>query len=117
MAVITPTLTTGTGQRAVTETTMTASDTLVWTQGAGQMLRLRNVTAGALTVTITGSASVSQTADQGGTTNYAAGFSTGSIAATTGDVIVPLDSIPGYLQGTITLTGGTGIRASLLNQR
>ena len=91
MAVITPTLTTGPGQRAVTEITLGASDTLVYTQNSGQMLRLRNITAGALTVTITGSTSVSQTADQGGTTNYAAGYSTGSIAATTGDVLVPLD--------------------------
>jgi hypothetical protein len=116
MAVITPTLTTGTGQRAVTETTLGASDTLTYTQGSKQLLRLRNVTGGALTVTLTGSASVSQTSEQGGTVNYAAGYSTGSIAATTGDVIIPLDSIPGYLQGTVTVTGGTGIKASLLNQ-
>jgi len=113
MGTIAPTTGGGTGVRAVVETTMTASDTLVYKPGTGQRLRLRNTTAGALTVTLTGSASVSQTYPDGGIVNYAAGYSTGAIAATTGDVEIPLDSIPGYLQGTVTLTGGTGIKAAL----
>jgi hypothetical protein len=116
MATITATSIGGSGVKTVTETTMTASDTLTYIPGAGQILRLRNATAGALTVTITGSAAVSRTYPEGGTVNYAAGFSTGSIGATTGDVLVKLDSISAYLDGTVTLTGGTGIKASLLNQ-
>lgn len=117
MATIVPTLMTGTGVKNVVETTMTASDTLVYTPGTNQKLRLRNVTAGALTVTITGSNAVSRTYPEGGTVNYAAGFSTGSIAATTGDIAIELDPIAGYLDGTVTLTGGTGIKASLFNGR
>ena len=115
MATIAPTTGGGTGARAVTETTMTASDTLVFRQGAGQQLRLRNTTAGALTVLIVGSLAVSQTFAGGGVVNYAAGYSSGVIAATTGDVVIPLDSLPDYLQGTITLTGGTGIKASIVS--
>lgn len=115
MATIAPTNCSGSGVKTVIETTMTASDTLTYIPGAGQILRLRNVTAGALTVTIDGADGVSQTYPEGGVVNYAAGFSTGSIAATTGDVLVKLDTIPGYLAGTVTLTGGTGIKASLLN--
>ena len=114
MATIVPTSLGGSGFKTITETTMTASDTLVYTPGAGQILHLRNTTAGALTVTITGSTSVAQTYTEGGTVNYAAGLSSGSIAATTGDVMLKLDVHAGYLQGTVTLTGGTGIKASIL---
>ena len=113
MATIASTLNSGSGVRTVTKTTMTASDTFTYIQNAGQLLVLRNTTAGALTVTITGSTAQSQTSPDGGTTNYAAGYSTGSIPATTGEVAIPLDSIKGYLQGTLTLTGGTGITAVL----
>lgn len=116
MATITATSIGGSGVKTVIETTMTASDTLTYIPGTGQILHLRNVTAGALTVTLTGSAAVSLTYPEGGTVNYAAGFSTGSISATTGDVLVKLDTISAYLYGTVTLTGGTGIKASLLNQ-
>jgi hypothetical protein len=45
--------------------------------------------------------------------DVSAGFSTGSIAAGA-CVSIPLKSIAAYLQGVINLTGGTGIRASLL---
>ena len=114
MATITPTAIGGPGVKAITEVTMTASDTLTFKPGIGQILHLRNVTAGALTVTLTGSLAVSRTYPEGGTVNYAAGFSTGAIAATTGDVLLKLDTLTDYLQGVITITGGTGIKASLL---
>lgn len=114
MGVIAATTGGGVGVRAVTETTMTSSDTLVYRQGAGQQLRLRNTTAGAMTVTLTGSDAVARNFE-GGTVNFAAGYPTGSIAATTGDVVIPLDSISGYLLGTVTLTGGTGIKASIVS--
>ncbi|MDP1620409.1 MAG: hypothetical protein Q8K33_24195 [Cypionkella sp.] len=115
MGTIAPSVGGGTGARAVVETTMTASDTLVFRQGAGQMLRLRNTTAGALTVTLTGADAVSANILGGGVVNYAAGITSGVIAATTGDVVIPLDSIFNYLQGVITLTGGTGIKASIVS--
>ena len=99
---------------AASEATLSASDTFTYVPGTGQRLRLRNVTAGALTVTITGSAAASKTyLPDGGTVNYAAGYSTGSIAATTGDVTLDLDKMASYLQGVITMTGGSGIKALL----
>jgi hypothetical protein len=116
MATIAPTVIGTAVQATITEATLTASDTFVYTQGAGQMLRLRNTTGGALTVTITGASAVSKTyTPDGGTVNYAAGYSTGSIPATTGDVTIPLDRITAYLVGTLTVTGGTGIKAALVN--
>ena len=115
MATITATtLAAGALQVANAEATLTASDTFTYVQGTGQTLRLRNTTAGALTVTITGSTAVSKTYyPDGGVVNYAAGFATVSIPATTGDVTVFLDRIQSYLSGTLTVTGGTGIKALL----
>jgi hypothetical protein len=118
MAVIVPYSGGGPEERNVTETTLTASDTLQYNPGTGQILRLRNVTAGALTVNLLGDQAVSQKVEGGGTINYAAGKSIGPIAATTGDVEIPLDSIKHYLRssnGVIAVTGGTGIKASLRN--
>lgn len=115
MAVIAATTGGGSGVRTVTETTLGASDTFVYNKGTGQQLQLRNITGGGLTVTITGSLSVLTTIPGGGTVAYQSGYSTGAIAATTGHVIIPLDSIPDYLNGTVTVTGGTGIRASIIS--
>ena len=52
MAVITATKMTGSGSRAITVTTLGASDTLTYEKGA--VLYLNNVTAGALTPNIDG---------------------------------------------------------------
>jgi hypothetical protein len=113
MAVIASTLKT-VGHRVVTETTMTSSDTLVYQPDTGQILILRNATAGGLTVTLTGSASVSASFPGVPFVATSGGFSTGSIAAGALRAI-PLDTIGEFLKGTVTLTGGTGIVASLLN--
>ena len=116
MAVIAPTSVAGSLVRNTVKNTLTSSDTFVYNPGTKQILRLRNTTAGALTVNLLGSAAASQVYPEGGTVNYAAGYSTGSISATTGDVIIPLDSISGYLAGgTVTVTGGAGIEAVLMN--
>lgn len=116
MAVIAPSSIAGPLVRATVEATLTASDTFTYLPNTGQILRLRNVTAGALTVNLLGNAAASQTYGEGGVVNYAAGYSTGSIPLTTGDVQIPLDSIKGFLAGgTVTVTGGTGIRACLQN--
>ncbi len=114
MATIAPTSIAPGFPRVVTETTMTASDTLTYLPKTGQILILRNATAGALTVTLTGSASVSASFPGVPFVNTSGGFSTGSIAAGTVRAI-PLDTIGEYLQGTVTLTGGLNMVASLLN--
>lgn len=114
MTTIVPTSAAPGNSRVVTETTMTSSDTLVYLPNTGQELILRNATAGALTVTLTGSASTNVSFPNVPFFSVAGGYSTGSIPA--GAVrLIPLDTIGAYLQGTVTLTGGTGIVASLLN--
>ncbi len=104
---------TGSGSRAVTRTTMTASDTLTYNPTKNPVLILDNVTAGALTVTIDGSGGTVVPVGGIGDVSVAAGYATPSIAAGVVHAI-PLNSISAYLQGTIAITGGTGIKASLL---
>ncbi len=111
MATIAPTSITGAGSRALVRTTLTSSDT--FTYKAGQILVLDNITVGALTVTIDGSGGTTVPVKGVGDVSVASGYSTGSIAAGAA-VTIPLDSISSFLKGTIAVTGGTGIAASLL---
>jgi hypothetical protein len=76
-------------------------------------LYLNNVTGGALTVTIDGDGGSTQEVSGIGSVDISSGYSTGSIAS--GDTVaITLDTISKYLQGTIAVTGGTGIEAALL---
>lgn len=115
MGVIAATSMAGLGVRTLTETTLTASDTLAYdSTKAGSILLLRNPTAGALSPTITGSTASAAIPVSGyGNVSAAAGLAVGSIAAGAARVI-PLDTIQKYLQGTITITGGTGLVAAFL---
>lgn len=114
MAIITPTAITGSGQRTVTETALTASDTFTYRKGTGQVLILRNATAGALSPVIDGAGGGSVPVSGVGTVDVSAGYAVGSVAAGVVKAI-PLDSISAYLQGVIALTGGSGMIAVLLN--
>ena len=113
MATIVPTSVQGSGVRVVTRTTLTASDTFVYNDSAKAVLILDNVTGGALTVTIDGADGTTVPVQGIGSVSVAAGYSTGSIAASA-CVAIPLDSIDQYLKGVITVTGGTGIKATLI---
>lgn len=116
MATIVATLTTGAGKRTLTETTLTGTtDTFSFTESRGQILILRNPTAGALSPIIDGDGSTSVTVPKIGAVDLSSGYAVGSIAA--GAVVaIPLDSIALYLRGTIAITGGTGLVASLLTR-
>lgn len=110
---VTATDMTGSGSRAVTVTTLTSSDTFTYTASKDPVLILNNVTGGALTVTIDGDGATTVAVQGVGSVDVSGGYSTGSIAS--GDTVaIPLDTISQYLQGTITMTGGTGIEATLL---
>jgi len=113
MAAITATDMKGFGDRAVTVTTLTGTDSFAYDASKKPVLVLNNVTAGALTVTIDGDEAGSVTVPGAGSFDISSGFSTAEIAA--GDVsAISLASIGAYLAGTIAVTGGTGIEASLL---
>lgn len=98
-----------------TENTLTSSDTFTWDPTVpGAVLVLRNGTGGSLSPTITGSTASAAIPVKGfGSVSAAGGLAVGSIAAGATRVI-PLDSRREFLQGVITITGGTGITATLL---
>lgn len=113
MAAIAATNMQGAGSRAVTVTTLGASDTLVYNPDKSPVLILNNVTAGALTPNIDGAGGTTTPVAGVGSVDVSGGYTTPSIAA--GAVhAIPLASIAKYLQGVITVTGGDGIEASLL---
>lgn len=113
MAAITKTAMTGSGARTLTETTMTSSDTLVFSANTRMVLCLRNPTAGALTPVIDGAGGSTVAVAGIGSVDVSGGYSVGSIAAGAA-VSIPLDTISEYLRGTVTITGGTGLVATLI---
>ncbi|MCZ0963887.1 hypothetical protein [Paracoccus benzoatiresistens] len=112
MATITKTSMAGPGARAATETMLTATNVLTYEPGTGQVLILRNPTAGAVSSVIDGADGTTFPVPGIGNVDVSAGFSVGSIPA--GAVrVIPLDPISAYLQGAINVTG-TGLVAILL---
>jgi hypothetical protein len=95
-------------------TTLGSSDTLVYKRGAGQILVLDNVTAGALTPKIDGADGTTIQVPGSVPVDVSAGYTLPSIGAGA-RAAVPLDSIWAFLQGVVTVTGGSGIKAVLLS--
>lgn len=113
MAAITPTAVGAAGGTVVTVTTLGASDTLTFNASRNPVLILDNVTGGALTPKIDGAGGTTVPVAGVGSVSVASGFTTPSIAAGA-KYAIPLKTISAYLQGVITVTGGTGIKASIL---
>ncbi len=103
----------GSGRKTVTETTLNGSDSFVYS--AGDRLILRNPTAGAISPVIDGDGSTTVEVPTIGSVNLASGYVVGSIAAGA-MVTIDLDTISGYLQGTIAITSGTGLVGSILTK-
>jgi len=116
MAVITPTSIANAGATNVAVTTLGVSDTFVYNPARDPILILNNVTAGALTPNIDGAGGTVVPVAGVGNVSVAAGYPVPSIPA--GQMAtIPLNSIKEFLRGVITVTGGSGIRASILEQK
>lgn len=113
MAVITATNIVPAGANSVTVTTLGASDTLTFNPGRDPVLILNNVTAGGLTPNIDGDGGTAVSTDSLGTVDVSSGLTLSSIGAGA-TVAIRLKSISAYLTGTVTITGGDGIEATLL---
>lgn len=111
MPTITATSMQGPGPRGLTETTLNGSDSFTYERG--DVLLLRNPTAGALTPILDGADGTTWPAEGLGNVSISAGLSLDAIAAGAARA-VPLDSIRAYLQGTVAITGGTGLVAAIL---
>lgn len=104
--------------QTVAQTTLNGTlDTFVFRAGQGQILILRNSTAGALSPVINGSTNTPVSSDGLGIVPTVSGKAVGSIPATTGIVMIPLDSIAQYLKGTISITSGVGLVATLIKSK
>lgn len=114
MATLTATDMTGSGQRAVTWNTLTASDTFTYTESKNQVLIINNDTAGALTPNIDGDEADATFPVKGvGEIDLSAGLTMDSIGIGA-SAAIPLNTIKQYLQGTIAMTGGDGATCALL---
>lgn len=90
-----------------------ASDTFTYTPGTNSILVLYNKTASIVTVTLDGSGGTTvPVPNTGATLDVSAGLAI-SVPAN-GYKAVRLDSVSAYCQGTINLSGGTGVDAVLL---
>jgi len=114
MATIVATNANQNGTVAVTETTLTGTlDTFTYRNGVKQTLILRNPTAGAISPVIDGSGATTLGVEGVGIIDISTGFAVGSIAA--GAVkSIRTDSIARYLAGTIAITSGTDLVATLI---
>lgn len=115
MAAITATSIQAAGATTVTRTTLGASDTLTYNQYTKAILVLDNITGGALTPLIDGAGGTTVFHQGIGNVSVASGLTLASIAAGA-CVAIPLDSIAAYLSGVVTITGGSGIKAHILEQ-
>ncbi len=115
MAAITATSMGGSGSRVVSRLTLGSSDTMTYNASRNPILILDNVTGGALTPNIDGAGGTTVPVKGVGDVSVSTGYTTPSIASGA-CVAIPLASISAYLQGVITITGGSGIKASILEQ-
>ena len=113
MATITATDMTGSGEREVTYTTLTASDTFTYNEAKNPVLVIYNDTAGAITPNIDGASGTTVPVAGIGAVDVSGGYTLRSIGV--GEYFaIPLKTIKYYLQGTITMTGGDGAECALL---
>jgi len=99
------------GTVAVTETTLDGSDSLTYKRDA--LLNLRNPTGSPISPSIDGADGTTVSTNGLGIVDVSSGYSVGSIAAGN-TVSIRLDTINEYLRGTIAVTSGTGLVATLL---
>lgn len=115
MAAITATSIQAAGAVTVTRTTLGSSDTLTYNPYSNAILVLDNVTGGALTPNIDGAGGTTINVPTVGSLSVSSGLTLASIASGA-CVAIRLDSISAYLNGAVTVTGGSGIKAHILEQ-
>lgn len=113
MAALNKTTFNAVGAVTITVNTLSASDTFTYDPNFRTWIILRNATAGALTPNLDGAAGTTVGVAGLGLVSVAAGFTVPSIAAGV-TVIIDAANIAAYLQGVTTITGGTGIIASIV---
>jgi len=101
------------GVIALTPTVLGASDTLPYDATKRQALLLLNVTGGSLTALIDGADGTTVTVEGVGTVTVSGGLSVVVAASDLKMIILP--TIRHYLQGVVTVTGASGMKAVLID--
>lgn len=101
------------GQFVATGVTLTASDTISLNPSSKQLLVLTNSTAGALTATVVGATAGNADIPGYGPVSVAAGYAI-AVPANSAKA-VKLADISLYLQGAVSITGGTGLNCKLFD--
>lgn len=115
MAALTPTIVGGPSVVTNVLNTLTASDT--FTYFPGDILHLRNATAGALTPTLIGSTAPAAFGVLGvGNLNLTTGVPGIASIPAAGERTIVLDVVSNYLAGVVTIAAGTGIIATILRR-
>lgn len=114
MATILPTDLVSTSEVDLVETTLDgSSDTFTYDPDRSKYLVLRNPTGAGITPTIDGDGATTRHLSGVGDVDISGGYAVATIA-TTEAAVIPLAGIKEYLAGTITISSGTGLVASLL---
>lgn len=101
------------GSFTANESTLSASDTITFSAAKLQLLVLRNPTGGSLTATVDGDGGTSVAVPGLGSVSVAAGY---AIVVPAGESrAVLLKSISAYCQGTVSITGASGMKAALFD--
>ena len=100
------------GFQTVTPITLSSSDTLTFSNSPRQRLVLVNGTGGSLTVTFNGDSAANSQVEGFGPVDPTAGLQV--TLADNAVTAISLVTRNAYMQGTIAITGGTGITAYLL---
>lgn len=96
-----------------TKTILSASDVLTFVTGANQELIMYNITASAVPVTFAGAGSTTVTVTGAGALTASVASLVVTVPAN-GFQVVRLDTIPAYLKGVVTVTGGVGVIATVI---
>ncbi len=114
MATITTSVIANTAATLSTTTLDGSSDTFTFSAGKTAILILSNETGGSLSPVITGSTATTATCDGIGSIDLTGGTDIFGAIADGTKVALRVGVVSQYLQGTITITGGTGLTAEYL---
>ncbi len=106
------------GATTLTRSTLTASDTLAYVKGQNMQMNLSNNTGGSLTATLVGAAAAAVyvvPGTGGALLSPAPSAGKAIVVPANSTVEVNLDDLDLYLQGAITVTGGTGLIATVVS--
>ena len=97
---------------ALTFTALTGTDDFEYNNQANEILIMENTTGGDVTVTFDGANGTTENCPGVGEIDVSAGIAL-TVTANSFEQI-QLSSISAYLQGTVAVTGGTGVSAAIL---